>query len=48
MSRGAIRATATTGAPPSGLVLFLALVLLPLLLVAAAVYALRRRHAELF
>jgi hypothetical protein len=48
ISRGAIRATATTGTPPSGLVLFLALVLLPLLIVAAAVYTMRRRHADLF
>jgi hypothetical protein len=44
----ALRATATTATPPSGLVLVLALLLLPLAVLGGGVFALRRRHSDLF
>lgn len=48
LGRGAIRNTAATAKAPAGWVLVLALLFFPLVLIAGAVTALRRRHRVLF
>jgi hypothetical protein len=48
LGRSALRETAATSKPPGGVVLFLTLGLLPLVLVGASVFVLRRRHNVLF